>query len=146
MLIKKGKQFKLQTINNYKINYGTVDNETPKTMYINISGWAELIDKEPQNYSLIINKLNKQIKQYLYDTLDNKLFNINRTIVDFDLKESGMSPNRRSYMNCEITFFKLNNFKIQNTIIVKEINTIVDNVINDVFETNKSFKFFKTKK
>ena len=49
-------------------------------------------------------------------------------------------------MNCEITLYKLNNFKIQNNLISEGINLVTEYVIDEVFESNQYFTFYKTKK
>ena len=146
MIVKKGKQMKLELFDNYKIIFGTVDNKNPKSMYLTISGWGELINETEVNYSSIIRKINKDIKRKLYDTLNKNLFDANRTIIDFDIKESGLSRDKKSYMNCELTLFKLNDFKIQNKVIKEEINNLLINIISDIFEKNEYFIFHKNKK
>jgi hypothetical protein len=146
MIVKKGKQMKLELFDNYKIIFGTVDNKNPKSMYLTISGWGELINETEVNYSSIIRKINKDIKRKLYDTLNKNLFDANRTIIDFDIKESGLSRDKKSYMNCELTLFKLNDFKIQNKVIKEEINNLLINIISDIFEKNEYFTFHKNKK
>ena len=39
--MKSGKQIKVNDNKNYSIIYGCVDNKNPKSIYINISAWAE---------------------------------------------------------------------------------------------------------
>ena len=146
MLVKKGKQMKLELFDNYKVVIGTVDNKNPKALYISISAWGQPINLDDDNYTIAIKKLNKDIKKKVYESLPKNLFDGNRTIVDFEIKESGISNERRSYMNCEITLFKLNDFKIQNNLISEWIKTITSKVISEVFEYNPNFKFYKTKK
>ncbi len=146
MLVKKGKQMKLEMFNNYKLIIGTVDNKTPKALYIEISAWGKPINEDNDDYNTIIKKINKDIKKKVYEALPKNLFDGNRTIVDFEIKESGISNERRSYMNCEITLYKLNDFKIQNNLINDSIKLIITKVIEDVFELNTYFTFYKTKK
>jgi hypothetical protein len=49
-------------------------------------------------------------------------------------------------MNCEITLFKLNNFKIQDKKIKEHITEIITNIIESVFDESEYFEFHKTKK
>lgn len=146
MLVKKGKQMKLEMFDNYKLIIGTVDNKNPKAVYVEISAWGKPINESSDDYNIIIKKINKDIKKKVYETLPKNLFDSNRTIVDFEIKESGISNERRSYMNCEITLYKLNDFKIQNNLINDSIKLIITKVIEDVFELNTYFTFYKTKK
>lgn len=146
MIVKTGKQMKLEMFNNYKVNIGTVDNKNPKALYISISAWGEPINIEDDNYTLVIKKLNKDIKRKVYDILPKNLFDGNRTIIDFEIKESGISNDKRSYMNCEITLYKLNNFKIQNKIINDSVKDVTTKLVSELFDINPYFKFYKTKK
>lgn len=145
MIVKKGKQIKINDIKEFNIIVGTVDNKLSTSVYFNITGWAEPLDIEADNNSAI-KELNKIIRKKTYEFLDKKLFNSNRFLIDFEIKQSGLSINRRSYMSCEITLFKINDFKIQNNIINDSLMSLINDLIENVFKDNKNFKFYKTKK
>jgi hypothetical protein len=145
MIVKKGKQIKINDIKEFNIIVGTVDNKSSKSLYFNITGWVETLDIEADN-NLAIKELNRTIRKKTYEFLNKKLFNPNRFLIDFELKESGLSANRRSYMSCEITLFKINDFKIQNDIINDSLMNLISDLIENVFKDNKHFKFHKTKK
>ena len=145
MQLKKGKQFNLNLFNDFKITFGTVDNKNPKALYFTITSWAEILNDESDNFQGILKTLNKDIKKKTYDNLNKNLFNASRTIVDFEIKESGITNNKRSFMNCEITLFKLNNFQIQEKEIEDSVKNLIKLIIEDVFNTNKHFKFHKKK-
>ena len=145
-MLKTGKQMKLELFKNYKITTGTIDNKNPKAMYITISAWGKPKVDGEINYSDVIRKINKQIKSKLFDNLDKGLFESSRSIVDLDMRNSGISFDKKSYMNCEITLFKLNNFKIQDKKIKEHITEIITNIIESVFDESEYFEFHKTKK
>ena len=145
-MLKTGKQMKLELFKNYKITTGTIDNKNPKAMYITISAWGKPKVDGEINYSDVIRKINKQIKSILFDNLDKGLFEPSRSIVDLDMRNSGISFDKKSYMNCEITLFKLNNFKIQDKKIKEHITEIITNIIESVFDESEYFEFHKTKK
>jgi hypothetical protein len=145
-MLKTGKQMKIDLFKNYKIVTGTIDNKNPKSMYLTISAWGEPKLNSDINYSDVIRKMNKQIKANLYSKLDKSLFDYGRTIVDLDMRDSGINYNKKSYMNCEITLFKLNNFKIQDKRIKEEVKKIMNDVVSEVFEKSEYFNFHKTKK
>ena len=145
-MLKTGKQVKLDLFKNYKITTGTIDNKNPKAMYVTISAWGQPIDNGEIDYSYVIKNMNKKIKSVLFDNLDKTLFDTNRYIVDLDMRDSGISYNKKSYMNCEITLFKLNEFKIQNKRVKEEITSVVSKIISDVFDESIYFDFHKNKK
>ena len=145
-MLKTGKQMKLELFENYKIISGTIDNKNPKSMYLTISAWGKPIVDGDIIYSDIIRKMNKEIKSTLFANIDETLFDINRTIVDLDMRNSGITFNKKSYMNCEITLFKLNDFKIQDKKIKECIKQISNDVILKVFDVSPYFEFHKTKK
>ena len=145
-MLKTGKQMKLELFKNYKITTGTIDNKNPKAMYITISAWGKPKVDGEINYSDVIRKINKQIKSKLFDNLDKGLFEPSRSIVDLDMRNSGISFDKKSYMNCEITLFKLNNFKIQDKKIKEHITEIISSIIESVFDESEYFEFHKTKK
>lgn len=145
-MLKTGKQMKLDLFKNYKITTGTVDNKNPKSMYVTISAWGEPKLNTEINYSEVIRKMNKEIKTKLYNHLDSTLFDTNRSIVDLDMRDSGINYNKKSYMSCEITLFKINSFKIQDKRIKDETKKIVTEIISEVFDTSNYFSFHKNKK
>ena len=58
--MKRGKEVKLDINPNYKISVGTVDNKNPKSIYISLSAWGQLLKEENEiDYDRIINKIKK---------------------------------------------------------------------------------------
>ena len=145
-MIKNGKQVKLSSNSDYKIVMGTVNNKNPKSMYVTVSAWVKPLNNDVVDYPSVIKKLNKKIKIELFEKLNNELFDINRTIVDLDMRNSGITYDKKSFMNCEITLFKINDFKIQDKKIKDNINYVVNNLIENVFNLSEYFEFSKTKK
>lgn len=147
MITKTGKQLMVNDYSNYKVLSGTVDNKNPKTLYLNISAWGEpLLDDEELNYENVVRHLTKSIKTEIYNKLDDKLFISSRTIIDFDMRTSGITYGKRSYMNCEITLFQKNTFKLQEKQIQNSFDELMNNIINNVLDDNIYFKFHKRKK
>lgn len=147
MITKTGKQLMVKDYDNYKVLSGTVDNKNPKTLYLNISAWGcPLLDDETINYNGVIRYLTKSIKTEIHNKLDSKLFINNRTIVDFDMRTSGIEYGKKSYMNCEITLFQRNTFKLQEKEIQDSFDKLIHEIITNVFDDNIYFKFYKRKK
>lgn len=146
--MKRGKELKISDVSkNYTITFGTVDNKNPKSVYLNISCWGKPIgDSDAEvNYNRVINNLGKLIKQFLYNNLNPEYYNKDRTIVDLDMRESGIKYDKRSYMCTEITLFQENEYPINSDILYDYTHTVIKGVI-DVLDKNPNFKFYKTKK
>jgi hypothetical protein len=146
--MKIGKELKMNNFKNYNIVFGSVNNRHPKAVYINISAWANPQSEDEENYSRIIRELNKRIKQSLYNqfNIDNNTeFLKDRTIVDLDIRESGIRYGKRSFMNCEITLFLNSEIPVNSDRMKPMLDNIMDNVINITFEDNKHFKFYRKK-
>jgi hypothetical protein len=146
MITKTGKQLTKENYMNYNVVYGTVDNKNPKSLYLTISAWSELKNPEITNYSACIRQLTKEIKTKLHNELDSNIFQVNRTIVDFDMRESGIEYGKRSYMNCEVTLFQKNSFKLQEKIIQENLDKISHNILCEVLDDATCFNFYKTNK
>lgn len=147
--MKTGKELKIDSFKKYNVVYGSVNHKNPKAIYINISSWAEPKNSDDINYSRSIKELHKKIKQSVYNHFDDSNlidFNKERTIVDLDIRESGIKFGKRSFMSCELTLFLENEIPISSDIMKPYINDILYNIIELSFETNKFFNFHKKKK
>jgi hypothetical protein len=148
-MLKTGKELKINDFQNYNIIYGSVNDKQPKAVYINLSAWSEPKSNSQIKYDKIIKDLRKKIKQSLYnyfvynDYLD---FDKDRTIVDLDIRESGIRFGKRSFMNCEITLFLNSEISINSEYIRLKLNDVINMVIDTALDDNKIFKFHKKKK
>lgn len=147
--MKRGKEIKMDysPYRKYNVVYGTINNKEPKAIYINLSAWGEPHENawgENVNYDRVIRNLHKRIKQFFYDELKNDFIR-ERTIVDLDMRESGISLNKRSFMSCEITLYQKEPVPINDPLLIKKIETITSKLIDNVFDGNDNFNFFKKK-
>ena len=62
------------------------------------------------------------------------------------MRSSGITKTKRSYMSCEITLFQKDRIPVNNPMTISEGNRLVNNLIDDCFECNNHFRFYKTKK
>lgn len=146
--MKTGKEIKNNNFKNYNVTFGSVNNKNPKAIYINISSWAEPLNEDETNYNLTIRSINKKIKQSLFNLFDSKddcLFDKHRTIVDLDIRESGIRYGKRSFMSCEVTLYLFNEYSITSPYMKDKLDEITDYLLKSVFENNKNFKFNKKK-
>lgn len=146
MKYNRGTEMTLNKFKSLSVVVGSIDKHNPKTLYIRISGWGNPINYyEDNDYKSIIRKFDKQIRSNLFREL-NLDFNKTMSMVDLDMRDSGIINNKSSFMSCEITLFQINNYLLESEEISKEVNRIVKVIIDDVFENNKYFKFFKKKR
>ncbi len=144
---KRGKEISLDVDSNYKIRLGTVDNRNPKSIYINLSAWGEPINISNNiNYNGVISKLRKQIKHNINSIIDIDDFYKNKYIVDLDMRSSGISNIKRSFMSCEITLYQKNNIPVNKPKMINIATNIIKNVIDSCLENQNYFIFYKTKK
>ena len=147
--MKIGKEIKSNIFNNYNVIFGSVDNKNPKAVYINISAWGEPKIEDDVNYTRAIKNINKKVRQLLYNMFDkneNKIFLKDRTIVDLDIRESGIRYGKRSFMSCELTLFSDLEVPVNTEFMKTKLHEIIDSVTRKVFDSNDNFDFYKKKK
>jgi hypothetical protein len=146
--MKTGKELKIDTFKNYNIVFGSVNNKHPKAVYINISAWAEPQSNEDVNYNRTIRDLHKKIKQSLYNSFISDSYSDfmkDRTIVDLDIRESGIRYGKRSFMNCEITLFLNTEIPVNSELMRPRLDEALKMVVESTLDSNKVFKFYKKK-
>jgi len=147
-MMKKGKEIKMaKSYDNYKVVCGTVDSKNPTSVYISISAWGEPTEEDTNHYVSVISGLYKELKRFVYNSLPIT-YNKNRTIIDLDIRESGISYGKRSFMNCELTLYQSNwgGKILMSGELKKSMGEITDKIITEVFDENQHFKFYKKKK
>jgi hypothetical protein len=143
--MKKGKEISIETNKNYNIYSGTVDNKKSKSIYINISSWGQPIQDEEIDYTKIVKNLRKNISQHINKSITDTNFKKDDTIIDLDMRSSGISFNKKSFMSCEITLFQKVYHPVNSDINLNHIKTISNSLIDDVLEKNEYFSFTKLK-
>ena len=147
--MKTGKEVKSSHFKEYNVIFGSVNNKHPKAIYINISSWLQPISDEDISYSRVIRNINKKIKQSIYNLFDdtsNKIFDKQKTIVDLDIRESGIRFGKRSFMSCEFTLFVNMEIPVNSELMKNELTEISSYIIKNVFEKDDSFTFHRRKK
>jgi hypothetical protein len=133
--MKTGKELKITKYKNYNVVFGSVNNKTSKAVYINISAWADPIFESEINYTRVIKDLNKKVKQTIFNHLDLKENNFikNNTIVDFDIRESGIRFGKRSFINCEVTLYLNQEISINSEEMLFDLDEITNLLIKKVY-------------
>jgi hypothetical protein len=141
--MKKGKSCVLKGYKNLKCSYGTVDAKNLKSIYLNIQSWVE--PKEYyEDWSKQVSYFTKVVKNLLSEIIDKFIFEL-KYIVDMDLRTSGISLNKRSFMNLEITFFIKEKVDFKSIRLKNSIKDIIKIIQKEVFESSKLFDFYLTK-
>jgi hypothetical protein len=142
--MKKGKSVKLNLSEKFKSTYGTVDSKNLKSIYINIQSWVSpKLDLD--NWNRVVCNLSRELKHTVLDSINDNIFKKN-SIVDLDLRTSGIGVGKKSFFNLEINLYleKEDDFKSY------EIKNSVKKIISDIYSTNISqnnfFDFSLTKK
>ena len=143
--MKLGKELSLKTEKPFKIRIGTVNNKEPRTLYMVLSSWVEPTTQK-EDYQPTLNKIKKNIKRFLNDTVPAESFNTDRLIVDFDLRCSGIVKNKKSFMSCEITLFQKDLRRINSPSVIMELQWLSTKLIGDVFEPDSNFTYNLKKK
>jgi len=141
--MKRGKELNLNLNPNYKTSVGTVDNKNPKSVYINISTWGEPIFEveDKRNYENKINNIRRSVKQEIFNNLNGDLFKTKSTIVDLDLRSSGISNDKRSFMCCEAIMYQKKSFPVNSNIMKSTLSDLCGDILTNVLESNNDFTF-----
>lgn len=140
--MKKGKFIKLGVHNNVKIGYGTVDYKNLKTIYIQLNSWTQP-NNDDCDFDRVISQTRRKIKQIIYD-LRSEYFKP-QSIVDLDIKTSGVKTNKRSFMDLEITLYVDKHFDIKSKEVKEIVTDLSVGIVNSTLTDETLFNFYKTK-
>lgn len=141
--MKKGKSCIVKGYKKIKCSYGTVDSKNLKSIYLNIQSWVEPKTIE-NSWIRLVSYFNKLIKNTISESLDDKLFQDN-FIVDLDLRTSGISLKKRSFMNLEITFFIKNSVDFKSNELKNSLKKITNILESEIFNKSEHFNFHLSK-
>jgi hypothetical protein len=116
-----------------------------KSIYLNIQTWVEP-KEEGENWNRIILNLSRSIKHTIYQNLDKVIFKEN-FISDLDLRSSGITLGKKSFLNLEINLY-LNPTQIdfKSSKLKESLKELTKNILHYNFLRNEHFSFFLTKK
>ena len=77
--------------------------------------------------------------------IDENNFKTNM-IVDLDLRSSGISLGKNSFMKCEMTFFTKTKLNLKNKETITSIESKTKKLITEELKDNEFFSFSSTKK
>ena len=142
--MKKGKTTKLSGYRTFKAQYGTIDAQNLKSIYINIQTWLEP-KNDVENWSRVVLNMSRSVKHCVLENINKEIFDT-KFIVDLDLRTSGLQLNKKSFMNLEITLYVNKQFDIKTKDIKNSIKNILESIIDEGLNDKKLFNFNKSKK
>ena len=145
-MLKQGREINTTISDLFKTSYGTVDVSSLRSIYLNMSTWVEPI-VEATNWVPPIKKVKSTIKHKIHNQLSDSPFK-DKTIVDLDLRASGIKQGKRSFLRCEVTLYlkELKHKDIKVPCISDSIINITGKIINETLLTSTVFRFYKSKK
>jgi hypothetical protein len=142
--MKKGKSVKLNLYNPIKSSYGTVDSKNLKSVYINIQSWVTP-KFEHDNWNRVVCNLSREIKHSVYNSIATNIFQ-EKSIVDLDLRTSGISHGKKSFFNLEVNLYTNIELDFKSYEIKESIKKIIKNIFKNNIVENKYFDFSTSKK
>jgi hypothetical protein len=142
--MKKGKTSRIVGFPQAKISYGTVDSKSLKSIYLNIQSWVTP-KEEFESSERLVSDLSKSIKNSVYEMLDRGIFK-EKYIVDLDLRTSGITYGKKSFMNLEITFFTNCEIDFKDPKIKFSLKRVCREIYQKNFMKSSIFDFTLTKK
>ena len=142
--MKKGKSVKLNLFQPIKTVYGTVDSKNLKSLYINIQSWVNP-KFEHNNWNRVVCNLSRDIKHSVFDSIDTNLFK-EQSIVDLDLRTSGISHGKKSFFNLEVNLYTNKEIDFKSQDLKESVRKIVNRIFYFNVENNKYFEFSTSKK
>ncbi len=141
--MKKGKSVKLNLYNPIKSVYGTVDSKNLKSLYINIQSWVTP-KFEHDNWNRIVCNLSRDIKHSVYNSINTELFK-EQSIVDLDLRTSGISHGKKSFLNLEVNLYTNQEMDFKSPEVKDSVKKIIKNIFKENVIQNKYFEFSPSK-
>ena len=141
--MKKGKSVKLNLYNPIKSVYGTVDSKNLKSLYINIQSWVTP-KFEHDNWNRVVCNLSRDIKHSVFNSINHELFK-EQSIVDLDLRTSGISHGKKSFLNLEVNLYTTQEMDFKSIEIKNSVKQIIKNIFKENVIQNKYFEFSPSK-
>jgi len=141
--MKLGRFIPLGNYRDVKIGYGTINHRDLKTIYLKLNSWLEPQDSDI-NYDSIVKLSRTKIRKLIY----NLGFDIFRpeSIVDLDIRTKGISKEKRSFMDLEITLYVLKDINIKSDQLKQDINSLIREIVDTCLNDELLFNFNKKKK
>jgi hypothetical protein len=88
--------------------------------------------------------LSRDIKHSVYNSINTELFK-EQTIVDLDLRTSGISHGKKSFLNLEVNLYTNQEIDFKSIEIKNSVKQIIKNIFKENVIQNKYFEFSPSK-
>jgi hypothetical protein len=141
--MKKGKTAKLNGYRSFKSQYGTIDSQNLKSIFINIQSWVEP-KYEAEDWNRVVLNMSRSVKHTLLNNINKDIIDT-KFIVDLDLRTSGLHLKKKSFMNLEINLFLLEKMDFKSPKLKRIVKSLIKLIYGEIMNKNKYFKFYLTK-
>lgn len=128
--MKTGKTVKLGKYKDFTVKYGTTDFRDFRSIYISMQSWLEP-KKESGGWRSIIGNMGRDLKLGLNELCRELPFN-DRYIFDLDIRDSGISMGKRSFMDLEITMYPKGAMAFKDPEIKTSVVAIADRITDHI--------------
>ena len=78
--------------------------------------------------------------------INGDILAFNKTIIDLDIRKSGLKFGKKSFANCEITLFLKDEIKVNSLVMRPILDDLSKFIIDTSFKQSTYFKFYNKKK
>lgn len=97
------------------------------------------------DFKSVVKKLNKAVRQYVYNTLDHDIFNPNKILLDIHYPTCGMGVGKYTYASMELTIYQNKDvLPFKDDRITSQVNKLVSG-IEVMFRKDLVFTYKKRK-
>ena len=101
-------------------------------------------DESCDNYDSIVRTSRNNIKKLIYN-LGMGLFRP-ESIVDLDIRTKGITKEKRSFMNIEITLYVLEQINIKDKTLKNDLDNLLKEIVDSCLDNKLLYNFHKKKK
>ena len=142
MLVKLGKQVKLQPNGNFTSKYGTVNAIAPQSIFVAVNSWVT--PTHNLRFDKKLRKLNLIVRDAITENIDSETFH-KKHILDFDLRQSGLRKGKQSFLSIEITLYPKTVIPFPSDIYDSNIKALVGDLSRQI-KQDRDFTFANKKK
>jgi hypothetical protein len=100
---------------------------------------------EHDNWNRVVCNLSREIKHSVFNSITTDIFQ-EKSIVDLDLRTSGISHGKKSFFNLEVNLYTNIELDFKSYEIKESIKKIIKNIFKNNIIENKYFDFSTSKK